>query len=128
MYSPLTSATADGQPIRRESDKKAIYEVVRAHLMGTATQQKTLAAVAGGGGGGASASSLYAAGGSGGALGSGVSKGKGSEPSFALSSGAIQFGNGGGDSGGAGGGGGLADSAQHQTLLRALSGKWKFGG
>ena len=41
---------AGGQPIGSERERKAIYEVVKAHLMGTSTlqqQQQQLAAVAG---------------------------------------------------------------------------------
>lgn len=39
---------ADGQPIRSDRDKKAIYEVVKAHLMGTSVQQQALLAAASG--------------------------------------------------------------------------------
>ncbi|PSC71312.1 ACT domain-containing ACR9-like [Micractinium conductrix] len=47
-----------GQPVSGDRDKKAIYDVVKAHLMGTSVQQQQLAATAAG--------SLYAATGGGG--------------------------------------------------------------
>lgn len=47
----LCRRPADGQPIRSDRDKKAIYEVVKAHLMGTSVQQQALLAAASGTGG-----------------------------------------------------------------------------
>lgn len=76
----------NGQPIRSERDRKAIYEVVKAHLMGTSVQQQALLAAASGAAGPA-----------------------GSAP---LGMPAV---------------GGSLHDPQQQSILRALSGKWKFG-
>ena len=84
-----------------EGERKAIYEVVKSHLMGTSQQQQQLAAA-----------------------------GAGSYPSTGASAGS---GSGGSISGGSSmavSGGGSMHSmhdTQQQSLLRALSGKWKFG-
>lgn len=82
----------NGQPIRSDRDKKAIYEVVKAHLMGTSVQQQALLAAASGTGG---SGELY---GPAGGAAVGV-------PAVA----------------------GSLHDPQQQSILRALSGKWKFG-
>lgn len=80
-----------GQPVSSERDKRAIYEVVKSHLMGTSLQQQQLAAAGAGsfegvrgGGEPGSMESLHSTGSS-------------------------------------------VHDPQQQSLLRALSGKWKFG-
>ena len=89
---------ADGQPVCSEGERKAIYEVVKSHLMGTSREQQQLAAA-----------------GAGSYLSTGASAGSGSGGSIPGGSGmAVPV------------GGSLQDT-QHQSLLRALSGKWKFG-
>jgi hypothetical protein len=81
---------AGGQPVSSERDKRAIYEVVKSHLMGTSLQQQQLAAAGAGsfegvrGGGEPSMESLHSTGSS-------------------------------------------VHDPQQQSLLHALSGKWKFG-
>lgn len=88
---------ADGQPIRGEREKKALYDVVKAHLMGTsAAQQQLLLAASGGGAFGPAAGPFAAAGGERLAT---------CSPSMGTSVG----------------------DPQQQSLLRALSGRWKFG-
>ena len=88
---------ADGQPVSGERDKKAIYDVVKAHLMGTSVQQQAMAAAGAG-----SYDALYGspAGGEGG--------GEGGLEAHPV--------------------GGTLHDPQQQSILRALSGKWKFGG
>ena len=90
---------ADGQPIRGERDKKAIYDVVKAHLLGTSVAQQQLLAAASGAGAGAGGAPLAAAGAAG-----------------LLSGGSAALGVPTGSS--------LQDAGQH-SLLRALSGKWR---
>ncbi|KAL4855006.1 ACT domain-containing protein ACR10 [Chlorella vulgaris] len=80
-----------GQPVRSERDKRAIYEVVKSHLMGTSLQQQQLAA--------AGAGSFEAVRG-------------GGEPGSMESLHST---------------GSSVHDPQQQSLLRALSGKWKFG-
>lgn len=92
----------NGQPIPNEQTKKAIYDVVQAHLMGTSVVQQQLAAA---GAGASGYGTLYAA--------SGAVEGGGSSSSF---------------EGPPGGAGSSVHDPQQQSLLRALSGKWKFGG
>lgn len=82
----------NGKPVDSDRDKKAIYEVVKAHLMGTSVQQQQLAAAG---------------------VGSCV-------PPYSTA--------GGGAGGGSRPGSGESHNAQQQSLLRALSGKWKIGG
>ena len=55
---PALLDRADGQPIRSERDRKAIYEVVKAHLMGTSVQQQALLAAASGAAGPAGSAPL----------------------------------------------------------------------
>lgn len=87
----------NGQPVSGERDKKAIYDVVKAHLMGTSVQQQAMAAAGAG-----SYDALYGspAGGEGG--------GEGGLEAHPV--------------------GGTLHDPQQQSILRALSGKWKFGG
>jgi hypothetical protein len=80
-----------------EGERKAIYEVVKSHLMGTSAQQQQLAA--------AGAGSYLAVGAS-----AGSSSGGGTSSSGMVMPVGV----------------GVHDT-QQQSLLRALSGKWKFG-
>ncbi|KAL4458483.1 hypothetical protein ABPG75_013348 [Micractinium tetrahymenae] len=88
----------NGKPICSERDKKAIYDVVKAHLMGTSVQQQQLAAAGAG---------SYA-------------------PPFNGIASAGRADAAGGPAGSSTAGSSLSDP-QQQSILRALSGKWKFG-
>lgn len=92
---PALLPLADGQAIRGEREKKAIYDVVKAHLLGTSVAQQQLLAAASG------------------AAGAG--------PPLA---GAASVLSGGGAALGAPAGSSQQDAGQH-SLLRALSGKWR---
>jgi hypothetical protein len=85
------ASAADGQPIRGERERQAIYEVVRAHLMGTSVQQQQLVAAGAG-----RVGPLH---------GEAGEVGGGAAPSA----------------------GGSGHDTHQQSILRALSGKWKFG-
>lgn len=103
IYPPPPQTRADGQPIRSDRDKRAIYDVVQGHLLGTSVaQQQLLAAASGGAGFGPPYTPAGASGyGAPGML-SGVSSALGvPTPGSSL------------------------HDPQQQSILRALSGKWK---